>query len=79
MPSGIYRKNSATDSYVNGSSFCLWPHKLAAFNCLIHRLVSIPTGRSDFEPEVEILEYLANVNHINLDLRMMIRKKILWV
>ena len=28
----IYRKTTATDSYVNDSFFCPWPHKLAAFN-----------------------------------------------
>ena len=49
----IYRNNSATDSYVNDSSFCPWPHKLAAFNWLIYRLVSILMGRSDFEHEVK--------------------------
>ena len=35
----IYRKDSATDSTIDGASFCPWPHKLAAFHWYIHRLV----------------------------------------
>jgi len=33
-------------------------------------------GRVDFEAEVNRIEYLANVNHIRVDLRRMIQKKI---
>ena len=75
----IYRKTTATDSYVNGSSFCPWPYKLVAFNWLIHRLVSIPMGRSDFEEEIATLEHLAEVNRVNLDLKRMIRKMMLRI
>ena len=75
----IYRKTTVTDSYVNGSSFYPWPHKLAAFNWLIHRLVSIPMCRQDFEQETSTLEYLAKVNHIHVDLKRMIQKKLLRV
>ena len=73
------RKTTATNPYGNGSSFCPWPHKLAAFNWLIHRLVSIPMGRSDFEQEIATLEHLAEVNHVDLDLKRMIRKKMLSI
>ena len=71
----IYRKSSSSDSTINGSSFCPWPQKLAAFNSYVHRLVSIPMGRQDFDREVEILEHLANVNHINIDVKNMIMRK----
>ena len=75
----MYRKTTATDSYVNGSFFCPWPHKLAAFNWLIHRLFSIPMSRSDFEQEIATLEHLAVVNHVNPDLKRTIRKMMLRI
>ena len=50
---------------------------MAAFLRYIHRLVSIPMDRFDFEIEVKTLEHLANVNHLNINLRPMIHRKIM--
>ena len=72
----VYRKSTVTDSIIDGRSFCPWPHKLAALECYIHGLVSIPMGREDFEAEANRIEYLANVNHIRIYVRRMIQKKI---
>ena len=62
----MYKKTTATDFYVNDTSFCPRPHKLAAMNWLIHWLVTIPMGRSDFEQGMATLEHLAEVIRVNL-------------
>ena len=44
--------------------------ELAALHC------SVPTGGVDFEVELELIRYLAEVDHIKVDIRHMIQKKI---
>ena len=56
---GIYRKDTATDVTVYGSSFCLMAHKVAAFNSLTHRLTQIPLSRSAYHKELMTIKHLA--------------------
>lgn len=71
----IYRKNTATDILINGSSFCPFPHKLAAFNYYVHRLVTLPLSQEAYKEEASTLRHLASVNSINIDIDALIRKK----
>ena len=50
-----YRKPTSTDIHIHGESFCLWPHKLAAFNNMTHRLTHVapdayPGGERGINP-----------------------------
>ena len=57
-PFGIFRKKTATNTLIDGSSFCFMVHKLAAFNCYVHSLAWIPMDCSKFNEEVRILKDL---------------------
>jgi hypothetical protein len=74
---GIYRKNTATDVTVHGSSFCPMAHKVAAFNSLIHRLTHIPLCRSAFQKELMTVKHLAKVNDVQVDIDRMLRRKLI--
>ena len=63
----IYRKDTATDILIHGSSFCPSSHKVAAFNSYIHRLVPLPLHIDAYNKEVSILKHLAIANSIKID------------
>ena len=76
---GICRKTTATDILIHGSSFCSFPHKVAAFNSFIHRMVSLPLSPSAFAKEASILRQLAHSNSININIDGFIRRKMVKV
>ena len=72
----IFRKHTATDTLIHGSSFCPFSHKMAAFNSYIHRLTSIPLSQPAFNKELATIKHLAFVNGVNLDIDRMVQKKL---
>jgi len=65
----IYRKTTAADMLIHGTSFCPFALKLAASNAFIHRLVSLPSRLRRFQ-----LKYLAYVNNVPIDIEKMAQK-----
>ena len=55
----IYRKPTYSDNLIPANSHHPWPHKIAAFNSMTHRLLNIPQTNEDFEHEIRILKQLA--------------------
>ena len=71
----IFRKPTFTDITIQGDSYCPLTYKFAAFYSMIHRLLSVPLSSTSFQEEVNIIKHLAYVNHVNLDIDNVIRKK----
>lgn len=71
----IHRKNTSTDLLIQGDSFTPPSHKLAAFHSMAHRLLNIPLSDSSFRREVQVMEYLKEVNGVRLDINQLIIKK----
>ena len=64
----IYRKPTHTDITIQGDSYCPLAHKHAAYHTMIHRLISVPLSPEDFQREVDIIKYLAQVNHVDINI-----------
>lgn len=71
----IYRKPTATDATIHGSSLCPISHKIAAYNYYIHRLVSLPLTPEAITNETQLIKHLAKVNKIRIDIDGLIRRK----
>jgi hypothetical protein len=57
-----YRKPTQTDHAISNLSNHPRPHKLAAFNCYVHRLLNIPLSKENFNNEVKIIKQIAYNN-----------------
>jgi uncharacterized protein (UPF0335 family) len=55
----IYRKPSYTDSIIHSTSNHPQSHKLASFHSMIHRLLSIPLEKEEFNNEIKIIKQIA--------------------
>lgn len=73
---GIFRKETSTDLTIHGSSYCPPSHKFAAFNCMIHRLISVPLSSHEFQKELSIIKHLANVNRVKINIDNIVRRKL---
>ncbi|KAI8425314.1 hypothetical protein MSG28_007086 [Choristoneura fumiferana] len=58
----IYRKPTYTDAVIPASSNHPWQHKLAAFHCYVHRLLTVPLSREDFDLELNTIYQIALSN-----------------
>jgi hypothetical protein len=58
----VYRKPTATDHTIHKTSYHPNAHKMAAYNSMVHRLLSIPMDPQDYETEVNIIKYIAVAN-----------------
>jgi len=74
---GIFRKPTHTDITVQGDPFCPPAHKYAAYYAMIHRLVWVPLSPDAFQHEVDIIRHLASINHINLNIDNLVRRKLI--
>ena len=52
---GIYHKPTHTDMLIHNSSMHPYSHKLAAFRCYVHMLLSVPMSKMQYENEVNII------------------------
>ena len=55
----IHRKNTCTDISIHATSYCPPSYRIANFNSLIHRLITIPLSPRAFREELETIEYIA--------------------
>ena len=55
----VFRKPSHTDTVIHNSSCHPIQHKLAAFNSMIHRLISLPLNEQNFQIELNIIKQIA--------------------
>ena len=64
----IYRKPTTTDHAIHASSCHPFSHKMAFFNCMIHRLLALPLSTEDYKNELGIIKHIATAygykNHI---------------
>jgi hypothetical protein len=58
----IFRKPTYTDQVIPSDSCHPTAHKLASFNSLIHRLISIPLSKTNFQRELQTIKYIAIKN-----------------
>ena len=61
----IYRKDTTTKRYITSDSNHHYQHKIAAFNTMIHRLISIPLTKERFNKEFKYIEEIAEFNGFN--------------
>ena len=55
----IYRKPSYTDTVIHNSSLHPTSHKHAVFHSMIHRLISIPLSKENFDTEIRTIKQIA--------------------
>ncbi|XP_044748720.1 uncharacterized protein LOC123309597 [Coccinella septempunctata] len=79
IPVDVYRKESQTVAIINESSNHPAYHKFAALNTYLHRLLSLPLSRRNFDKELEIIEHIAYKNgyRSNVVDRLLMRKFII--
>jgi hypothetical protein len=58
----IYRKPTHTDTVIPASSTHPWQHKLAAFHCYAHRLLTVPLSDEHYKMELSNIYHLALSN-----------------
>ena len=73
----IFRKPSNSGVLIHGDSLHPYTHKLAAFNSMIHRLLSVPLTPSAFHAEVSVISDLAVRNNVHVDIHKIVRRKLL--
>lgn len=73
----IYRKPTHTDTVIPQSSCHPWQHKLAAFYCYIHRLLTVPLSLNDYQKELSIIYQIAITNGYSKQLidKIIVRKR----
>jgi hypothetical protein len=64
----IYRKPSYSDAIIPKESLHPRQHKLAFFNCMIHRAFSIPLSEKDLNNEINIIKNIAINNGFDIKL-----------
>ena len=73
----IFRKRTATETTdTRGDSFHHPTQEMAAYSSVIHRLTSLPLRKDRFEREVQTIQYLADENNINVNVRSAVRKNL---
>jgi predicted GIY-YIG superfamily endonuclease len=58
----IYRKPTYTDQVIPADSCHPISHKLASFNCMLHRLLNIPMPKANFDRELATIKHIAENN-----------------
>ena len=58
----IYRKPTTTDLTINAESHHPLSQKMATYNSLVHRLLSIPLEDKDFHEELNTIRYIAKAS-----------------
>lgn len=58
----IYRKPTHTDTVIPCNSTHPWQHKLAAFHCYVHRLLTVPLSKEHFDSELNTIYQIAISN-----------------
>lgn len=58
----IYRKPTATNHTIHQTSYHPMNHKLAAYNTMIHRMLSIPLSPDCYNSELNTIKYIATAN-----------------
>ena len=72
----IYRKETYSDTIIHSTSFHPENHKMAAFNSMIHRMISIPLTHENYKKETNTIIKIAENNGYNKNKIMdMIGKK----
>lgn len=61
----IYRKPTHTDRFIPSNSYHSTEQKMSAFHSVIHRLMSIPMEKEDFEKEKRNIFRIAKINGYN--------------
>lgn len=56
---GIFRKPSQTDHVIPEDSNHHPQHKMAAFRCYVHRLLTIPLSDASYQTELNIIKQIA--------------------
>ena len=64
----VYRKPTTTDTVIHNDLHHPKNQKLAAFNSLIHKALSIPMDIEDFNNEINIIKQIAKNNGYNIRL-----------
>lgn len=59
---GIYRKPTDTQLCIPKGSHHPWRHKMAAFECMIHRLFSLPLSKDEYKKELDYIFDTAKTN-----------------
>jgi hypothetical protein len=59
----VYRKPTATPRYISNESHHNIQHKSAAFNSMVHRLVTIPMSPDDAVSELNEIKNIAKIKH----------------
>ena len=55
----IFRKPTHTDTIIPFDSTHPWSHKMAFFNCMINRLLTVPLSPQNFQTEVNTIKQIA--------------------
>ena len=63
----VYRKPTHTDLYINNKSYNPPPHKLAAFNSMIRRMIKFPLSKDRKSNEQAKIMSIANKNGFKFD------------
>jgi hypothetical protein len=72
----IYRKDTFTDNIIPADSHHPDSYKMAAFNSMIHRLMSIPLTTENYNAEIEIIKTIARNNgYKTKDVDIRVKKK----
>lgn len=72
----IYRKPTSTDRYITSDSMHAPQHKLAAFNSMIHRLVTLPLTTERYSKELDHIYGVARKNgYLRQTIDRLLRKK----
>lgn len=58
----IYRKPTATSHTIHADSHHPYSQKMAAYNSLIHRLLTVPLDNNDFQAELNTIRFIAVSN-----------------
>lgn len=72
----IYRKPTFTGVSINGNSLHPYSHKLAAYQSMIHRLISLPLSRENFLKELDTIKFLAARNSVHFNIEKAVKRKL---
>lgn len=72
----VYRKPTFSDATIPADSCSPWPHKLAAYQSMIHRALHIPMSQQNRNEELDIIRTIAKNNGFKIsDINKLINKK----
>ena len=61
----MYRKPTATNVTIHGSSFHPKRHIMAANSSMTERLINVPLSKDNYKKEIEIINYIADCDFVN--------------